>query len=80
MNFNAVVNWFKSRPNRVWLYLSLASLVPLLTAWGYVRSEDVPLLSAFLISVLGLTGGVTAIKNVPVIEQGDNVDVEGDNA
>ncbi len=50
-----LVNWFKTRSNRVWLYTVGTATGPVLVYYGVVDQEAFTLWSGFLLTVLGLT-------------------------
>jgi hypothetical protein len=55
-----MINWFKTRSNRVYLYLVGLALAPILVSYGYISKEDVPLWLGLLLAVLGL--GTATVK------------------
>lgn len=53
-----LVNWFKTRSNRVWLYTTGVAFGPVLVFYGVAESAEVSLWSGILMTVLGLTATV----------------------
>ncbi len=53
-----LVNWFKTRSNRVYLYTVGTAAGPVLVAHGLVDDSQVALWSGLLLAILGLTATV----------------------